>query len=457
MPNILAYAVLIIWPLVALRLSKKLPLDAAVVALFLIPFLLLPEKTAIDLPVLPPFDKHTIPALIAFVIFYGRYKKDIKLLPEAGLSKLIIFCLFLFPLFTVATNRDALHYGPVAITGLSFNDIISMEFHAFTGFYVPFILAYNFLRTPESHETFIKWIVVAGLLYTIPMLWEIRMSPQLHAKIYGFFPHEFGQQKRQGGFRPVVFLGHGLEVAMFIVIVAIGAVSLWRTKIPPMSTWGLPKLAYIGIVIVLCKTMGAVIYTILAAPILLVFSVKWRVKVLCAIAVVVFIFPILRAEQFIPVDRMVEFFRGIEEERSRSLQFRFDNEDRLLDKASERRLFGWGGWGRGRVYDPVSGRDISVTDGFWIIIFGQYGWFGYLAIFGLLCYPIIAFYRRSRRDGGLQLPLMTACLATMLAFNLLDLLPNSSLTHITLLLAGAVQGWANRKDDLPKGRMMTPK
>lgn len=75
MPNFIAYAVLCLWPLVALRLSKKLPVDQAIVALFLIPFLLLPEKTAISLPGLPPFDKRIIASLAAFGIFYLRYKR----------------------------------------------------------------------------------------------------------------------------------------------------------------------------------------------------------------------------------------------------------------------------------------------------------------------------------------------------------------------------------------------
>lgn len=443
MPNSFAFFVMFLWPLVALRLSKKLRLDQAVVGLFLIPFLLLPVKTVIDVPALPPFDKGTIPPLIAFFIFYFRYKKDIKLLPQSTISKLLIFCLFLFPVLTVMNNPDSLRYGPLGIPGLTFSDVISTEFSVFARFYVPFILAYNFLRTPESHETFVKWVVVAGLLYTIPMLWEIRMSPQLHTKIYGFFPHEFKQQIRQGGFRPVVFLGHGLEVAMFIVMAAIGAICMWKAKIPPFTKWALPKLGYLGVIIVLCKTMGALVYTVLSVPILLVLGVQWRIKVIFAIAVFVFFFPILRGEQLLPIEPVVEFFQGIDEERASSLKFRLDNEDQLLDKANERRIFGWGGWGRGRVYDPKTGRDVSVTDGFWIIIFGQYGWFGYVAIFGLLCYPAVMLYRRARREAGSEVPLMTACLGTMLVFNLLDLLPNASLTHITVLLAGAIQGWAS--------------
>ena len=35
-----------------------------------------------------------------------------------------------------------------------------------------------------------------------------------------------------------------------------------------------------------------------------------------------------------------------------------------------RPIFGWGGWGRNRVYDEM-GNDMAVTDGYWIIFFGS--------------------------------------------------------------------------------------
>ena len=54
----------------------------------------------------------------------------------------------------------------------------------------------------------------------------------------------------------------------------------------------------------------------------------------------------------------------MDEERGRSLEFRFLNEDLLLAKSRERLLFGWGNQGRSRVYDPVTGEDRSTTDGF---------------------------------------------------------------------------------------------
>ena len=67
---------------------------------------------------------------------------------------------------------------------------------------------------------------------------------------------------------------------------------------------------------------------------------------------------------------------------------RFDNEDQILEKARDKRLAGWGGWGRARVYNE-RGRDITITDGYWIIVMSENGWLGYIARFGLMCIPLI--------------------------------------------------------------------
>jgi protein gp37 len=67
---------------------------------------------------------------------------------------------------------------------------------------------------------------------------------------------------------------------------------------------------------------------------------------------------------------------------------------------------------------------------------------GYLACFGLLCFPLFA--SLGIRDVKGKAPLVTATLMIILVVNLLDLIPNSSLTPITWLIAGALSGPAIR-------------
>src|SRR5262249_36698985 len=57
---------------------------------------------------------------------------------------------------------------------------------------------------------------------------------------------------------------------------------------------------------------------------------------------------------------------AVGQERAHSLEFRLQNEELLIQRALERPVFGWGGWGRNRISDD-HGRDITVTDGLWIM------------------------------------------------------------------------------------------
>jgi hypothetical protein len=84
-------------------------------------------------------------------------------------------------------------------------------------------------------------------------------------------------------------------------------------------------------------------------------------------------------------------------ERGASLEFRIINEDMLLEKARERMVFGWGGWGRSRIYNE-EGEDISVTDGYWIILFGTTGLAGLAGFFLIILLPAVRFVWAYRKE-----------------------------------------------------------
>src|SRR5262249_13356926 len=151
-------------------------------------------------------------------------------------------------------------------------------------FLLPFFLARQLLRDAESNIEVLRVLVLAGLAYSVPALFEVRMSPQLHAWIYGFFPHSFGQQIRDGGFRPVVFLGHGLLVAFFMMTTAVAAAAFWRTRSRLIRMPAEGITAYLGGVLLLCKALGAFIYGAVLVP--LVRFTRPQVQVLAACALV---------------------------------------------------------------------------------------------------------------------------------------------------------------------------
>ena len=84
------------------------------------------------------------------------------------------------------------------------------------------------------------------------------------------------------------------------------------------------------------------------------------------------LYPLLRAEGLFPDKLLVGIAEQVNVERAGSLLTRFEQEQQLLDRSSERPIFGWGRFGRSRVYDEY-GKDISLTDGLWIITLGSSG------------------------------------------------------------------------------------
>jgi hypothetical protein len=432
MPNTIAYAALIIWPVVTIALFASLRPPHALIWSLLGGYLVLPVNTAFDLPGVPALDKTSIPsaaALIGALIFAGP--RAVRLPREWWLLTLMLLYL-VSPMLTVLTNRDPLVFGNLMLPGLKPYDAFATA--AYSGInLIPFLLGYNMLRTARSQDYLLRALVAAMLLYSLLMLIEVRLSPQLHTWIYGFFPHSFDQTMRSGGFRPVVFLGHGLLVAILtsMTIVAAAYLARRRAQIFGVSAWF--WLAYLMCIMVLCRSLGALIFSVVALSVA-IFIRRGGVRLICAlVAITVLLYPMMRGADLVPVQVLADQVAAASPERASSFQTRIDNEDILLERARQRPLFGWGGYGRNRVYDEYTGKDMSITDGTWIIIIGTSGWAGYIATFGLLCLPLVGTWWR-----GTPVSAAGAALSLILAVNLLDLLPNSSVTPLTWLLAGAL-------------------
>src|SRR5262245_19095250 len=118
------------------------------------------------------------------------------------------------PFITAQLNSDPIQIGTTSLPGIGQYDAFSAVVAQFI-FFLPFLLGRQILHSSADTHEVLQVLVVAGLFYSLAILFEIRMSPQLYTWIYGYFPHSFAQQMRDGGFRPVVFIGHGLVVAFF--------------------------------------------------------------------------------------------------------------------------------------------------------------------------------------------------------------------------------------------------
>lgn len=433
---------LLAWPVVMLWMYRRWPADRALIWSILGAYLILPPAIALNLPMVPDMGKNSIPAVMATLLVLAVRKERFSILPDGWLGRGLIVLFVLSPFATVLTNTEPLPKGLYdTIQGMKIYDSVAVVVNQMIEA-LPFFLARRYLATPQALRALMVALMVGGLAYTIPMLIEIRLSPQLNIWIYGYFQHDFFQTIRFGGYRPVVFLPHGLWVALFAVMAATSALVLTRIGPAQVRHKLLFATLWLYVVLVLSKSAGAVVYAALLVVMVLALPRRAQVLVAALLAAMVITYPLLRGAHLVPLDGLVAMADRVSEERALSLQFRIDNEEALLDRASLKPLFGWGGYGRSLLYDPVTGKGLSIADGLWIIVLGNYGWLGYIALFGLMVLPLLKLGREYLAPDTPPPSPLVAGLALLLAINLVDLLPNGTLVPLTWLLAGAVLGQA---------------
>lgn len=453
---VLAMTVLLSWPIIVAILFSRLERPQALIWSILAGYLLLPPMVEIDLPVFPGMSKVTFPSVAAAVMVYlvarEPSSKEDAPPPMGGFIVLLLLMNMASPILTAVTNSDGLVDGVNYRPPLGISEgIANMMLQGML--LLPFLMGYKLLWNARGADLWIRALVLGVLWYTIPMLIELRMSPQMNVWVYGFFQHDFLQTIRYGGFRPIVFLQHPLWVALMTMTAFLSAIAIARNH---RSKRNILIALYLGAILVLCKSAGALLQAMMAAP--LVAFARPRMMVLAAtiVAGVAFSYPTLRTTPWMPLQGIVDVAMAISPERGRSLEFRLMNEEALLERAMERPVFGWGGWGRSLFYDPYNGRLASVPDGQWVIWIGSSGIFGYLAQFLLLVAPIFIMLRAlPRGKETVQGPeyVVLGTISLMLAMNLLDLIPNATITPLTWLTAGALLGNANRlRQGAPKPR-----
>ena len=308
---------------------------------------------------------------------------------------------------------------------------------------LPYYIGRIYFTDQDALKILAITIVLGGIVY-IPLCWfEMIMSPQLHRLTYGFHQHEFLQTLREGGgFRPMVYMEHGLMTSMWMMLAVILGSWLYYCKDLPKRIFSVPS-AYMLMMLVftffMMKSEGAIVLLFIALMVLFV-SNKLKQIILIAILLItpyLYIFTRINgiwdgrnlsnyvAEKFSPV-------------RAQSLQFRFDNETILIVKAMQGTVFGWGGYGRSRVYDE-NGKDISVTDGLWIITLGQNGIYGLMTLAISIQLPAILFALRFKPEEwnkkGIAAPTV---MAIFLAITMIDNLLNAMVNPIYMLFSGGL-------------------
>ena len=321
----------------------------------------------------PALDKTSIPnlaALAACVLMLGR---RLPLLPASPVGRVLMLFFVVSPVATVLTNPDPIFFeNGGGLPGLRAYDAVSAVGNQAI-FLLPFFLARRFLASEVAQREILMALVLAGLAYAVPMLIEVRLSPQLNVWVYGFFQHSFEQMMRDGGFRPIVFLYHALWVGFFTLTALVAAFALWRSSGPDRRVPYLLAGGFFVLLLVLAKTFGALLYALCLLPLVWLAGIRMQLRIATVLALLAVAYPLLRGADLVPVETMLAQAEMVDPDRARSLGVRFDSEAQLLDHASAKPLYGWGSWGRNRLYD-ANGKDVSITDGRWVIVIGVYGW-----------------------------------------------------------------------------------
>lgn len=224
--NWFATLALLAWPVATLWFYATRPVSQATLWTILGAYLLLPVGASIKLAQgIPQLDKASIPALAALVGCALFARRPVRFWNGFGLAEVLLLALLLGPFVTSERNTDLVVSGAVVLPGVGAYDGLSAAGAQFLTL-LPFFLGRQFFKNPADFEEIPRTLVVAALFYSLPILFEIRLSPQLHLWFYGYYPTSFLQQMRDGGFRPMVFIGHGLSVSFFMMTATVAAAVL---------------------------------------------------------------------------------------------------------------------------------------------------------------------------------------------------------------------------------------
>jgi hypothetical protein len=147
-------------------------------------------------------------------------------------------------------------------------------------------------------------------------------------------------------------------------------------------------------------------------------------------------------------------------DRAHSLDFRFSNEEILVTKARQKKIFGWGGWDRNRVFEynyQDELIDTTITDSLWIIAFGVNGLVGLIAVFCSSLLPALSFFYSCYPPSSWFHPKVApaAMLATITVLYMLDCTLNNQPNPVFTLASGAIAGLVIAQQQLSRSRNYT--
>ena len=310
---------------------------------------------------------------------------------------------------------------------------------------LPYLIGRLYFNDLESLRELALAIVIGGLIYVPLCLYEIRMSPQLHNIVYGYHAQPFAATARLGGWRPSVFMQHGLAVGLWMCLTSLVAVWLWASG-AIRRLWGINFgwfVLALSTTAVLCKSLISIGWLILGIGALV--AMKW-VRFHHLVIVLVLLPPAymtLRTTELVTTEMIMQPIDLFGERGAASIRNRLVSEGPFVEHAMQKPIFGWGGWGRGMPeIGYVDGFKV-IPDALWTITISGKGLVGLVSLTLSMLLPALLFWRRIPRKTWLT-PAHghVLGLVLMLIVSMLDFLLNAMLNPIVIVALGATTAYA---------------
>ncbi len=403
------------WPILAVALFALLEQRQAVLVAFIGACLFLPIAHY-EIPGIPDYTKESAASIgvMAGTLLFARS----RLFPLR--IHWIDFPVILFCLWPATSSLS---------TGKGGWDAISAIIQQTTIWGMPYLFGRIYFTDLQSLRMMTKAVIIGGLIYVPLCLFEVRMSPQLHIWVYGFHQHSFAQTIRFGGFRPVVFMEHGLAVSMWMISATL--LTIWMSLTSAMRrVGGVPINTVIGVLVVtcvLCKSTGALSLLLIGIGTGLLAKASHSslpLKMLIAIAPV---WMISRTFDLFSGQFVSDLFVGLSADRAASFVTRLKQEDEILKIALQHYVFGGSRW-----FDEGADQQ-------WLLCFRNFGAVGLTAMTGIFLLPGFVILKRFAFHQLVQPALAPLVgMSMILILHMTDNLLNAMNNPVFTMMSGAL-------------------
>lgn len=431
--------IVVAWVGVTLLLFLRFSRPVAIIVACIAGTLLLPEVQWSPVPPntvlplrFPPFDFTKINS-ISYGLLFGWLLLDRGSVGQLRLSRwdLPAVVLGIFPAFACL------------LADQSSKDAFSALRFSLLQWTVPYFIGRLYLSDAVGCRRVAIALVIAAAAYAPLCLLEVRIAPQLHHMVYGFQQHSFSQVLRFGGYRPMVFMQHGLAVALLMCLATLSQYWLWRSGAWTAlgEKWSAILFLFLAGTAFMCKSFGAIGLGIAGVGTLIISRfahIRW---LWIGLILVMPLYVTTRATGILTAERINSFLgRQIDLSRKESFEFRVVNEDKFMAALRGQNLTGMGTDPNARPKDhnllPI------VIDGQWIIEYFSNGLVNLTALAFFFLAPAVRFLWNHPPEAWSTPAVAPAAIAAMICVLLaIDCIPNAMLNPFYMLVVAALNGW----------------